>query len=94
LLKQTEEDRRITYLKNNLNECLEENSECSILAMANSLSTDLGLEDRIEPIDDLSDPSLHMPIKFLKEQNKKSNIKLGVSVRRSTRINKTLKIKK
>jgi hypothetical protein len=35
-----------------------------------------------------------MPIKFLKKQNKKSDIKLGVSVRRSTRINKNLKIKK
>jgi hypothetical protein len=30
-LKQIEEDRRITYLKNNLNENLEEESECSIL---------------------------------------------------------------
>jgi hypothetical protein len=31
-LKQTEEDHRITYLKNNLNESLNENSECSIMA--------------------------------------------------------------
>jgi hypothetical protein len=93
-LKQTEEDRRITYLKNNLNECIEENLDCNILATANSLSTDLALEDQIEPIDNLSDPSLLMPMKFLKKEKKKSDIKLGVSVRRSTRINKNLKIKK
>jgi hypothetical protein len=39
-------------------------------------------------------PSLFMPIKCLKKQKKKSDIKLGVAVRRSTRINKNLKIKK
>jgi hypothetical protein len=93
-LKQTEEDRRITYLQNNLNKCIDENSDCNILAMANSLCSDLALEDQIEPIDNLSDPSLFMPIKCLKKQKKKPDTKLGVVVRRSTRINKTLKIKK
>jgi hypothetical protein len=93
-LKQTEEDRRITYLKNNLNKCIEENSDCNILATANSLCTDLALEDQIEPIDNLSDPKLFMPIKCLKKQKKKSDTKLGVAVRRSTRINKKFKIKK
>jgi hypothetical protein len=93
-LKQTEEDRRITYLQNNLNKCIEENSDCNILATANSLCSGLALEDQIEPIDNLSDPSLFMPIKCLKKQKKKPDTKLGVAVRRSTRINKTLKIKK
>jgi hypothetical protein len=93
-LKQTEEDRRITYLKNNLNKCIEENSDCNILATANSLCMDLALEDQIEPIDNLSDPSLFMPIKCLKKQKKKSDTKLGVALRRSSRINKKFKIKK
>jgi hypothetical protein len=64
------------------------------LATANSLCSDLALEDQIEPIDNLPDPSLFMPIKCLKKQKKKVESKVGVAVRRSTRINKTLKIKK
>jgi hypothetical protein len=44
-LKQIEEDRRITYLKNNLNENLEEERDCSILCTANQLSSDLAIED-------------------------------------------------
>jgi hypothetical protein len=82
-----------TYLKTNLNECIEENSDYNILATANLLCIDLALEDQIE--DNLSDPSLFMPIKCLKKQKKKSDSdrKLGVAAR-STRINKNLKIKK
>jgi hypothetical protein len=86
LLKQSEEDRRITYLQNNLNSCIDENSDSNILATANSLCSDLALEDQIEPIDNLSDPSLFMPIKCLKKQKKKPDTKLGVAVRRITRI--------
>jgi hypothetical protein len=93
-LKQCEEDRRITYLQNNLNSCIDENSDSNILATTNSLCSDLALEDKIEPIDNLSDPSLFMPIKCLKKQKKKIDTKMGVAVRRSTRINKTLKTKK
>jgi hypothetical protein len=93
-LKQCEEDRRITYLQNNLNSCIDENSDSNILAMANSLCSYLALEHQIEPIDNSSDPSLFMPIKCLKKQKKKTDTKLGVAVRRSTRINKSLKIKK
>jgi hypothetical protein len=93
-LKQCEEDRRITYLQNNLNSCIDEDSDSNILATTNSLCSDLAPEDQIEPIDNLSDPSLFMPIKCLKKQKKKMDTKLGVAVRRSTRINKTLKIKK
>jgi hypothetical protein len=94
LIKQCEEDRRITYLQNNLNACIDEDSDSNILATANSLCSDLALEDQIEPIDNLPDPSLFMPIKCLKKQKKKVESKVGVAVRRSTRINKTLKIKK
>jgi hypothetical protein len=45
-LKQLEEDRRITYLKNNLNENLGEEMDCSIISTANQLSSDLASEDR------------------------------------------------
>jgi hypothetical protein len=93
-IKQCEEDRRITYLQNNLNICIDEDSDSNILATANLLCSDLVLEDQIEPIDNLSDPGLFMPIKCLKKQKKKMDTKVGVAVRRSTRINKTLKIKK
>jgi hypothetical protein len=93
-LKQCEEDRRITYLQNNLNSCIDGNSDSNILATANSLCSDLALEDQIEPIDNSSDPSLFMPTKCLKKQKKKTDTKLGVAVRRSSRINKSLKIKK
>jgi hypothetical protein len=37
------------------------------MATANLLSSDLALEDRIEPIEDPSDLSLHMPIKHLRK---------------------------
>jgi hypothetical protein len=94
LLKHCEEDHRITYLQNNLNSCMDEEPDSNILATASSLCSDLALEDQIEPIDNLSDPSLFMPIKCLKKQKKKMDTKLGVAVRRSTRINKTLNIKK
>jgi hypothetical protein len=36
-LKQVEEDRRVTYLKNNLNENLGEETDCDILSTANQL---------------------------------------------------------
>jgi hypothetical protein len=96
LLKHCEEDRRITYLQNNLKSCMDEEPDSNILATASSLCSDLALEDQIEPIDNLPDPSLFMPIKCLKKQKKKMDTKLGVAVRRSTRINKNknLKIKK
>jgi hypothetical protein len=87
-LKQIEEDRRITYLKNNLNENLEEERECSILCTANQLSSDLAIEDGDEPVGDSSDPILHMPIKMFRKKNKRNASTLGVSVRRSTRISK------
>jgi hypothetical protein len=78
LLKQCEEDRRITYLQNNLNSCIDEDPDSNVLAMASSLCSDLALEDQIEPIDNLSDPSLFLPIKCLKKQKKKMDTKLGV----------------
>jgi hypothetical protein len=87
-LKQIEEDRRITYLKNNLNENLEEERECSILCTANQLSSDLAIEDGDEPVGNSSDPILHMPIKMFRKKNKRNASTLGVSVRRSTRISK------
>jgi hypothetical protein len=87
-LKQLEEDRRITHLKNNLNENLEEEMESSILCTANQLSSDLAIEDREEPVGDSSDQILDMPIKMLRKRNKRTVPTLGVSVRRSSRINK------
>jgi hypothetical protein len=86
-LKQLEEDRRITYLKNNLNENLGEEMDCSIMCTANQLCSDLEIEDRDAPVGDSADPTLDMPIKLLRRRNKKSVSTLGVSVRRSTRIN-------
>jgi hypothetical protein len=61
-LKQVEEDRRVTYLQNNLNESLGEDTECDILNTANQLCSDLELEDRVTPMGDSSDPVLSMPI--------------------------------
>jgi hypothetical protein len=87
-LKQLEEDRRITYLKNNLNENLENEMESSILHTANQLSSDLAIEDREEPVGESSDQFLDMPIKMLRKRTKRSVPTLGVSVRRSSRINK------
>jgi hypothetical protein len=89
LLKQIEEDRRVTYLQNNLNENLGEETECGILDTANQLCSDLELEDRATPMEDSLDPVLSMPIKSLKRRNKKNASNLGVSVRRSTRIKKS-----
>jgi hypothetical protein len=86
-LKQIEEDRRITYLQNNLNENLGEETDCGILDIANQLCSDLELEDRVAPMGDSLDPVLSMPIKLLRRWNKKNVSNLGVSVRRSTRIN-------
>jgi hypothetical protein len=86
LLKHTEEDRRITYLQNNLNEIVVEENECSILDTANQLCSDMELEDRGTPLGESLDPALSMPIKLLKKRNKKNISSLGVSVRRSTRI--------
>jgi hypothetical protein len=86
-LKPTEEDRRITYLQNNLNENIGEETECGILDTANQLCSDLELEDRVAPVGDTPDPILSMPIKLLRRRNKKTVTNLGVSVRRSTRIN-------
>jgi hypothetical protein len=87
LLKHIEEDRRITYLQNNLKENLGEENDCGILDTANQLCSDLELEDRVAPMGDFLDPVLSMPIKMLKRRNKKNISNLGVSVRRSTRIN-------
>jgi hypothetical protein len=39
-------------------------------------------------VGDSSDPILDMPIKMLRKRNKKKVSTVGVSVRRSTRINK------
>jgi hypothetical protein len=64
------------------------------MATANLLSAGLELEDRTEPIVDSADPSLFVPIKLLRKQNKKTDTNMGVSVRRSTRINKYIKGKK
>jgi hypothetical protein len=50
LLKQIEEDHRVTYLQNNLNESLGEETECGILITANQLCSDLELEDRVTPM--------------------------------------------
>jgi hypothetical protein len=86
-LKQLEEDRRITYLKNNLNKNLGEETDCSIMCTANQLCSDLEIEDRDVPVGDSADPILDMPSKLLGRRNKKSVSTLGVSVRRSTRIN-------
>jgi hypothetical protein len=88
-LKQTEEDHRITYLQNNLNESLGEEKECDILNTANQLCSDFELDDRVTPMGDSSDPILSMPIKSLLKRNKKKASNLGVSVRRSTRIKKS-----
>jgi hypothetical protein len=87
-LKQVEEDRRVTYLQNNLNESLGEETECDVLSTANQLCSDLELEDRVTPMGDSSDPVLSMPIKSLLKRTKKNTANLGVSVRRSTRIKK------
>jgi hypothetical protein len=86
-LKQLEEDRRTTYLKNNLNENLGEETDCSIMCTANQLCSDLEIEDRDVPVGDSTDLILDMPIKLLRRRNKKSASTVGVSVRRSTRIN-------
>jgi hypothetical protein len=87
LLKRTEEDRRITYLQNNLNDNLGEENDSEILDTTNQLCLDLELEDRIAPMGDAIDSALSMPIKMLKRRGKKNSSSLGVSVRRSTRIN-------
>jgi hypothetical protein len=87
LLKRTEEDRRITYLQNNLKENLGEENDYDILDNANQLCLDLELEDRVAPMGDAIDPVLAMPIKMLKIRGKKNISTLGMSVRRSTRIN-------
>jgi hypothetical protein len=87
-LKLLEEDRRITYLTNNLNESLGEEMDCGIICTANHLSSDLAIEDRDGPVGDASDPILDLPIKMLRKRNKKKVSTVGVSVRRSTRINK------
>jgi hypothetical protein len=87
LLKHTEEDRRITYLQNNLKENLGEENDCDILDTANQLCLDLELEDRVAPMGDAIDPVLSMPNKMLKKRSKKNISTLGMSVRRSTRIN-------
>jgi hypothetical protein len=88
-LKQIEEDHRVTYLQNNLNESLGKETECDILNTANQLCSDFELEDRVTPMGDSSDLVLSMPIKSLLKQNKKNASNLGVSVRRSTRIKKS-----
>jgi hypothetical protein len=87
-LKKLEEDRRITYLQNNLNEYLGKESESSIFCTANQLCSDLAIEDSDAPVGDLADSSLNMPIKMFKRRNKKTISAVGVSVRRSTRIKK------
>jgi hypothetical protein len=87
-LKKLEEDRRITYLQNNLNENLGEESESSIIFTTNQLCSDLAIEDSDVPVGDLADSTLNMPIKMFKRRNKKIVSSVGVSVRRSTRIKK------
>jgi hypothetical protein len=76
-LKQTEEDRRVTYLQNNLNESLGVETECDILNTANQLCSDFELDDRVTPMGDSSDPVLSMPIKSLLKRNKKKGCKHG-----------------
>jgi hypothetical protein len=87
-LKQLEEDRRITYLHNNLNENLGDESDPSILCTANQLCSDLAIEDDDVPIGEPADSTLNMPIKVFRRRNKKNAPTIGVSVRRSTRIKK------
>jgi hypothetical protein len=48
----------------------------------------LAIEDRDAPVGDSADTILDMPIKMLRRRNKKNISTVGVSVRRSTRINK------
>jgi hypothetical protein len=48
----------------------------------------LAIEDRDAPVGDSADTILDMPIKMLRRRNKKNVSIVGVSVRRSTRINK------
>jgi hypothetical protein len=93
-LKQVEEDRRVTYLHNNLNESVDLDSECEILNTANQLCSDFDLEDRVAPMGDSSDPILSLPIKSLLKRSKKNAAHLGVAVRRSTRIKKYKSISK
>jgi hypothetical protein len=87
-LKHLEEDRRITYLKNNLNDNLGEETDCSIMCTTNQLCSDLAIEDRDAPVGDFANTILDMPIKMLRRRNKKNVSTVDVSVRRSTRINK------
>jgi hypothetical protein len=87
-LHQVEEDRRITYLQNNLNENLGEESDTSILCTTNQLCFDLAIEDNDIPIGEPADSTLNMPIKMLRRRTKKNAPTVGVSVRRSTRIKK------
>jgi hypothetical protein len=94
LLKQVEEDRRVTYLHNNLNESVDLDSECEILSTANQLCSDFELEDRVAPMGDSFDPILSLPIKNLLKRSKKNAAYLGVAVRRSTRIKKYKSISK
>jgi hypothetical protein len=75
------------YLQNNLQENLGEENDSEILDTSNQLCLDLELEDRIAPMGDAIDPVLSIPIKILKRRGKKNSSFLGVSVRRSTRIN-------
>jgi hypothetical protein len=93
-LKQVEEDRRVTYLHNNLNESVDPVSECEILNTANQLCSDFDLEDRVAPMGESADPILSMPIKSLLKRSKKNAAHLGVTVRRSTRIKKHKSISK
>jgi hypothetical protein len=72
LLKCTEEDRRITYLQNNLKENLGEENDCDILDTANQLCLDLEQEDRVAPMGDAIDRVLSMPIKMLKSGVRKT----------------------
>jgi hypothetical protein len=58
------------------------------MCTANQLCSDLAIEDRDAPVGDSADPILDMPIKMLRRRNKKNVSTVGVSVRRSTRINK------
>jgi hypothetical protein len=63
-LKQLEEDRRITYLKNNLNNNLGEETDCSIMCTANQLCSDLDIEDRDTPVGVIRPKRIYFPEHF------------------------------
>jgi hypothetical protein len=92
ILKQIEENRRVTYLSNNLDLELGTTHSRVLIDRAESLCTDLVAEEGIDPLDNTD---LDLPIATLKKTVKKSRKAAinGLTVRRSSRLNKSLKDK-